>query len=147
MNADEILQAHLNQMTDCVMRQDFAAYLTGFSLPLHLVTATTNLTVTTEQELRLGFEEFGLMLKIQRVTDCIRLVSAAHKVDDQLICGTYATHLFSGGTRILPPVTSQTAMRHGADSGWRTVSITNGVAGRISSNAWVKESDSKGESA
>jgi hypothetical protein len=145
MDAGLILQAHLDQMTDCVMRADFAGYRTGFALPLHIITTTANLTVQTDEDLRLGFEEFAMMLRIQRVTDCIRLVISAQLLDPQLIQGSYETHLLSGGTRILLPVTSQTVMRRSVDAIWRTVSIANGVAGRISSAAWVKEIPPQGD--
>lgn len=147
MNAGPILQAHLDQMTDCAMRADYAGYRTGFALPLSIITTTTTQLVTSEEELRLGFEEFALMLQVQGITNCIRLVSTAQRLEDLLICGTYFSHLIVGGTRILPPVTSQVVLRHDPVHGWRTVCVANGVAGRISSANWVQERPPKGDTA
>lgn len=143
MDAGLILQAHLNQMTDCVMRADFAGYRTGFALPLSIMTTTTTQFVTSEEDLRLGFEEFVMMLQMQRVTDCVRLVSAAQRLDQQLIGGTYCSHLMVGGSRILPPVTSLVILRQDPGHDWRTVCVANGVAGRISSASWIQEIHSK----
>ncbi|MDO8885276.1 hypothetical protein [Pseudotabrizicola sp.] len=127
MQAAAILQTYLDEIAAAVMAGDFVAYRVGVVLPFHLVTHTANMTISTEDDLRVGFETFCGMLKSQRVTDYIRLVESAQDIDSSLITGRYVSHLISGGMRVIDPFHSQITLRH--DEGrWRAASITNALA-------------------
>ncbi len=122
-----ILQTYLDTISAAVMANDWATYRAGVIMPFHLVTHTANITVSTEKDLRAGFDTFRQTLELQRVTDFIRLVESAKQVDQDLITGRYTTHLMSGGHRLLDPYTSQITLRR-QDNIWRAASITNALA-------------------
>ncbi len=127
MQAVRILQDYLDDIAAAVMSGDYPRYRDGVVLPLHLVTHTTNLSVTTEDGLRNGFDAFRLMLRTQRVTDYIRLVESAQAIDEELISGRYVTHLIAGGMRVNDPFQSQITLRREAGR-WRAASITNALS-------------------
>lgn len=126
-NASSILQTYLDQIARAVMTDDWETYRAGVVMPFHLVTHTANITVSTEADLRAGFYTFRQTLEMQRVTDYIRLVESAKQVDEDLITGSYTTHLLSGGHRLLDPYTSQITLRR-QEGIWRAASITNALA-------------------
>ncbi|TGD44346.1 hypothetical protein EEB11_06630 [Pseudotabrizicola sediminis] len=127
MQAATILQSHLDDMAAAIMAKDFAAYLNGVVLPLHLVTHDENMSIVTEEDLRDGFDSFCEMLRSQRTTDYIRLVDSAQLLSPDLITGRYTTHVIAGATRVFDPFVSQTSLRR-AGGRWRAASITNSVA-------------------
>ena len=127
MQANAILQTYLDEIAAAVMVGDFAAYKAGVVLPFHLVTHSANLTITTDDKLREGFEAFRAMLQAQRVTDYIRLVESSQLLDPELMTGRYVTHLISGGMRVLDPFHSQITLRF-VEGRWCAASITNALA-------------------
>ncbi len=126
-DAPGILQAYLDRVAATVMHGDWDAYRGSVCLPFHLVTHAASLRIETEADLRTGFDAFAEMLRSQRITDYIRLVEGAERLDPDLISGRYVTHLMAGAHRILPPYRSQiTLRREGAV--WRAASISNALA-------------------
>lgn len=125
--ASGILQTYLDVIATAVMTNDWDTYRLGVIMPFHLVTHVANITVSTEQDLRAGFDTFRQTLLVQRVTDYIRLVESAKRVDEDLITGGYTTHLLSGGHRLLDPYASQITLRR-QEGAWRAASITNALA-------------------
>ncbi len=126
-DATDILQTYLDDMARHVFSGDFASYRDGVALPFHLVTASGSMVVETQEALRVGFDAFHGMLVAQRVTDYIRLVSRAERLDPQLINGSYVTHMMAGALRIAPPFASQIVLRQDAGGRWRGASIANAV--------------------
>lgn len=127
MQAIGILQEYLDEMGRHVLAADFDAYVSRICLPFHLLTAAANMVITTEAELRAGFDTFDIMLKAQRVTDYIRLAAHAMFVEDGLISGHYTTHFLSHSQRIVPPFPSQMVLRRTSAGVWQAASITNGL--------------------
>jgi len=127
MNALTILQSYLDEVGAAVLRGDWNAYEARVCLPFQLVTHTANLTVTTQGDLRAGFDAFVQTLRSQQVTDYIRLAEAAIQLDEALISGRYATHLMVHAHRILPPFRSEITLRLEGNR-WRAASITNALA-------------------
>lgn len=80
-----IVQTYLDDIAAAVMKGDFVTYRDAVSLPFHLITHSASLVVSTEQELRVGFETFNKMLISQQVTQYIRLVESAKQLDQTLI--------------------------------------------------------------
>ncbi|MFN4159602.1 MAG: hypothetical protein ACK4GO_14525 [Gemmobacter sp.] len=125
--APQILQLYLDEVAASVMRDDYAFYRSRVSLPFQLVTHAASLHITTEDELRQGFVTFAGTLRIQRVTDYLRLVEGGEFLDDALITGRYITHMMAGAHRILAPFRSSITLR--LEGGiWRGASITNALA-------------------
>ncbi|MFN3721507.1 MAG: hypothetical protein ACK4VZ_00565 [Paracoccaceae bacterium] len=127
MQAAAILQTYLDEIATAVMAGDFAAYRAGIATPFHLVTHTESLTLFSDDELQAGFDSFCSMLKLQRVTNYIRLVESAQQLDPDLLAGRYITHLIAGGMRVLDPFQSQITLRRVGDR-WCAASITNALA-------------------
>lgn len=127
MDAAAILQDYLDDVSLLVMAGDYPAYREVMCLPLHIISHDESKVVATEDDLRAGFEMFCQTLKMQKVTDFIRLVEATAELDPTLISGSYVTHLLSGGNRILPPFRNQITLRLEGNR-WRAASITNPLA-------------------
>jgi len=127
MDAPALLQSYLDDVAAAVMLGDWASYQAHVCLPFHLVTHTANLTVTTDTELRTGFDDFRETLRLQRITDYIRLVETASQIDPDLITGQYMTHILAGGHRVIAPFRSSITLRLIGNQ-WRAASITNALA-------------------
>ena len=127
MDASDIFQVYLDGVSLAVMTDDWATYRRAVHLPCHIISHDESKVVATEDDLRVGFDQFSQTLKFHKVTDYIRLVEAATQLDAGLISGSYVTHLISGGQRIMPPFRSQMTLRLIAGL-WRAVSVTNALA-------------------
>ncbi len=120
-----ILQSWLDEVGRAVMDGDFAAYARHVVLPFANVNPVATLIVATEAELRAGFEVFVDMLRHQRVTDYIRLVSEAHTIGETMIAGSYVTNFLANGHRVVPPFTSTVVLRRNEDGLWQAATIAN----------------------
>jgi hypothetical protein len=127
MTPSAIMQEYLDQVAGHVMAGRFEDYRDSVALPFHLVTASENLVLRTEGDLRASFDGFRDLLRLHRVTDYIRLVESCQQLDQGLIAGRYVTHLISGGTRIAETFHSQVTLRLVGNS-WRAASISNALA-------------------
>lgn len=121
-----LLQTYLDQVSQAVMTDDWPAYCARIALPCHIVSHNENKLVTTVEDLRAGFDQFRDTLRMQRVTDYIRLVEAASQLDADLISGRYVSHLISGSHRLIPPFRSEITLRL-AGTEWCAVSVTNSL--------------------
>ena len=127
MDAFALLQSYMDVVAAAVMQGDWPTYEAHVSLPFHLVTQTADMTVTTQTELRAGFDDFQETLKLQRITDLIQLVETASRLDHDRISGQYMTHLLASGHRVIAPYRSSITLRLIGNQ-WRAVSIANSSA-------------------
>ena len=127
MDAAAILQSYLDEVAATVMTLDWPTYRDCMCLPLLIISHDENKVVTNDDDLRAGFEIFGQTLRTQQVSDYIRLVETASRLDADLISGGYVTHLMSRGNRILAPFKSQITLRLTGNR-WRAASIANPLA-------------------
>jgi hypothetical protein len=126
-DAAAILQDYLDAVAKTVMEDDWPSYRDAVSLPCHVISHDESKVVSTEADLRAGFEQFRDTLRFHQVTDYIRLVESASLLDHDLISGSYISHLLARSYRILSPFRSQMTLRL-QGSRWRAVSVTNGLA-------------------
>lgn len=124
MDAAVILQDYLDVVGAAVMAGDWETYRSKVCIPFNLVTHSANITVDTQDMLRDGYDTFCSTLKSQRVTDYIRLVQSAARLDTNLISGSYVTHIIASDTRVVPPYRSQITLRWECEM-WTAASITN----------------------
>ena len=127
MAAPAVLQSFLDEIGDALMADDWPTYRPCVHLPCHIVSFEGNTVVTTEAELRDGFNEFRDKLRFHRVTDYIRLVEHAAQLEHDMISGSYLSHLICNGHRLMDPSRSQITLRL-IDGRWRAASVTNGLA-------------------
>jgi hypothetical protein len=109
------------------MTDDWDTYLAHVSLPCQIVSHDENKIVETAEDLKDGFARFRDTLRIQRVTDYIRLVESATRLDRDLISGRYVSHLIAGGHRLMPPFRSEMTLRL-IGNRWRATSVANSLA-------------------
>ena len=127
MDAPETLQAYLDEVSRSVLADDWETYRQCVALPCHIVSHDESKVVSTEDDLRAGFDQFRDTLRINRITDYVRLVDSATMLDRDLISGSYVSHLISHGQRIMPPFRSQMTLRL-IGNRWRAAWVTNGLA-------------------
>jgi hypothetical protein len=127
MDAAKIFQDYLDEVSKAVMADDWEAYRDGICLPCHIISHDESKVVETEDDLRAGFDLFRDTLRAQQVTDYIRLMESAARLDQALISGKYVTHLLSGGRRVMPPFKSQMTLRLMGNR-WRAASVSNALA-------------------
>ena len=122
-----ILQDYLDTLSRASLEGDWNTYRRYVGLPFVLVTDTATLTVSTEDMLRGGFDEFTAMLRALQVTDYIRLAEDGRMLSDDLLAGFYVSHLLSKSVRVLPPFRSQITLRR-VDGIWLCAAITNALS-------------------
>ena len=127
MDTPAILQAYLDEVSAAVLRDDWETYRAGIALPCAIISHDESKIVETEDDLHAGFTHFRDTLRAQRVTDYIRLVEGAMRLDTDLIAGSYVSHILAGGMRIVAPYRSQMTLRL-VGNRWRAASVTNGLA-------------------
>ena len=127
MPALTLLQSYLDEIGTAVLVGDWETYRSHVHLPFTLITETATLNVTTEADLKLGFDSFHEMLKFQKVTDYVRLAESAVNISDHLISGRYVSHFIAGTHRIIPPFRSTMTLRMIGNM-WRAVAITNSIS-------------------
>jgi hypothetical protein len=124
MLATDVLQRFVDEMGEAVMRDRFDDYRAGVRLPLNILTSVANLTVSTVEDLRGGFDDFTEMLRNRSVTDMIRVVMDAGFESPDCIVGIYETNLLSGDQHVVPPFYSKMWLcRSGA--AWQATKIHN----------------------
>ena len=126
MDPGQILQTYLNAVGEAVMVDDWPTYSAAVSLPCLILTSDESKVVASLDELRAGFDLFRDTLRLQRVTDYVRLVEHAAQAGPGLISGRYVTHVISASQRVVYPFRSHMTLRQfGAN--WRAVSVTNSL--------------------
>lgn len=123
MPAREIVQDFIDVMATATLAGDWDTYSAHVSLPFELITASARMIVSSDEDLRQGFDQFHEMLKSQRVTEYIRLVDTARQDTPLIVTGSYTSHFMAGSHRILPPMHSQITLRLDGNL-WRALSIT-----------------------
>ncbi len=127
MDAATILQSYLDEVSVAVLADDWDSYRDAVSLPCHIVSHDESKVVATVEELKAGYDQFRGTLQAQRVTDYVRLVETAARLDPDLISGSYLSHIISNGNRVLLPFQSQMTLRLQGNR-WRAASVTNALA-------------------
>ncbi len=122
----ELFQGYLEEVGATVMANDSTAFAARVALPFHPMTETASLVVATEADLRAGFDDFQQTLRVQHVTDMIRLADSAVLLNENLISGRYVTHLLNSAHRVVPPIRSQMTLRR-AHGVWQAASIANSL--------------------
>ena len=88
MEAANILQTYLDEVSRSVLADDWETYRQCVALPCHIVSHDESKVVSTEDDLRAGFDQFRDTLRINRITDYVRLVvrpNIAREKIDQLL--------------------------------------------------------------
>lgn len=127
MEPEVILQDYLDEVSAAVLHDDWETYRSGISLPCAVISHDESKVVTTEADLRAGFDSFRDTLHALKVTDYIRLVDRAERLDRDLISGSYMSHVIAGGHRLVAPYRSIMVLRL-VGNRWRAASVTNGLA-------------------
>lgn len=146
MSPVAILQTYLDRIAQAVLRERFDEYRALIELPLSIQTSSANLTITTEEDLLDGFDDYTDMLQSHAVTDMIRPVKAAIFQGNNHIAGIYETRLMSGSRQVLPSFHSK--MWIGCHDGvWKAIKIHNTtketrwpmLLTRLSTKHWLSE--------
>jgi len=127
MQASAIVQTYLDEVAAIVVAGDWEAYTDVVCRPFTMITHSGTLSFATPDDIRCIYDGFRDLLRSQHVTNFIRLVDTAHQIEHDLISASYVTHLISGGTRIMDPVTSGITLRLDGNR-WRAASITNALS-------------------
>jgi hypothetical protein len=119
-----ILQDYLDRIGQAVISERFDRYRAGVQLPLSILTSSANLTVSTEDALQDGFDDYIEMLQSHGVDAMLRSVKAAAFQGNEHIVGIYDTRLMSGRRQVLP--TFHSKMWIGCYDGvWKAIKIHN----------------------
>lgn len=146
MPASTILQRYLDEMGRAVMDERLDDYIARVQLPLHILTSSASLAVSTLDDLADGFDDFVAMIQGHGVTDMQRTVQAAIFQGNDHIVGVYETRLLAGDKLALPAFHSK--MWIGCYDGvWKAIKIHNTtnearwpmLLTRLSTEDWLSE--------
>lgn len=101
----------LDQITGSVLSGDWDCYLRHTAMPLALVSPPNTVVLSTEDQLRLGFESAVKMYRDLRVTDVVRSLRDQHPIGAYMVALRFDTHVFAGSTRIFPPYPNEAIAR------------------------------------
>lgn len=127
MLALQTLQSYLDESDANLLRADWPGYSAGVALPFTMITEASVMTVSSEAELRAGFDAYQNMIHTQRLTDVVRLAETAAALGERLISGRYITHMMAGSHRIMPPFRSNLTLRLTGNR-WQAICVTNSLA-------------------
>jgi hypothetical protein len=127
MDSAGILQHYLDEVSSATLKADWETYREAITLPCAVISHNESKIITTDDDLRAGFDSFTSTLHALKVTDYIRLVEHATRLDHDLISGSYISHLIAGGQRVLAPYRSIMTLRL-VGNRWKAASVTNGLA-------------------
>jgi hypothetical protein len=114
MNPLTIYQEALNTVSQAVLAGDFPRYAAMIDLPYLVHTATTDLLVTTVEDLRPTFDALHQGLRARGIAHYERVARAADYVDRARIEGWHHTHMIANGLAVNHPhVSRQTLVRRG----------------------------------
>lgn len=117
MNPLTIYQDALDTVSAAVLAGDFEAYAAMIDLPYLIHTATTDLLVSTREDLRPTFDALSQGLKARGVTHYERVARAADYVARDRIEGWHHTHILIDGEPLAyPHVSRHKLVRRG--EGW-----------------------------
>lgn len=120
----EVLQAYLDRVGKAVLAERFDLYRDAVQLPLSILTSSASLTVSTEESLLDGFDDYTDMLQSHGVTEMVRTVKVAQFQGNDHIVGIYETKLMNGAKQVLP--TFHSKMWIGCYDGvWKCIKIHN----------------------
>jgi len=124
MQAIDICQIHLDDVSSAMLAGDFGRYVKLMTLPLHLIADTGTHVVANEADLRRVFETYAEILRIQHFTELIRLAESAVQLQPGLISCYYETNILQRGHRLVAPFRSHMFVRN-VDGVWQTAMIAN----------------------
>lgn len=109
-DAVSIYQAHIDALSDALLRRDHHAFSGQMSFP-HTMILYDQAVVTPDAETSFhNLTEYAMTFQSQRVTEFIRLCSGAHFVTPTRIEGTHVSHMLSGATRLSAPYANRVAV-------------------------------------
>jgi len=89
-----------------VMVGDVEAARRWIRLPWPVITLTAKFIVDTDEALVAGILAYAQTLRLQGVTDYIRIAKKAYYLDDISIEGHHVTHTLRGSVPVVPPMTT-----------------------------------------
>lgn len=120
-------QAWLDRVSQSFFDDDFATYRASVQLPMMLVTQGGNMVVSEEEALRKGFDSWRDMLRVQGVTDMVRIAHEVTVLNDGMIDGRYTTHLLRNAMPIVPPFESSMMLVF-VEGAWKAASVASGMS-------------------
>jgi hypothetical protein len=128
-DAKATLQGFLDDVGAAVMGGNFEAYADRIRLPFSILTSVASIDITTETDLRAGFDDFAELIRTKGVTEMIRVVMDAWNEGPDAIVGFYETNLIDGRDHVMPPFYSKMWLLR-AEGAWKVTKIHNTVQDR-----------------
>ena len=117
-------QSYLDELSRCVLHEDFDAYANAIILPFPLTTARATIWVRTRDELEEGFEAQADMMRDLQVTAIDRRADDMLETAPDMLVGSYQTHTLRGSDRVVASYPSvMTLRRH--EGLWKAAALSN----------------------
>ena len=118
-------QAFLDDISNCFINKDFAAWERHVELPFSMVTSEGTISIKDQAGLRQNFEHYLTACKVMNIDAIVRKPIAMDVCQDGNMLATYETELLSHGHRATAPYES-TALLHLSGTTLKMTSILNG---------------------
>jgi len=122
-----IYQKHLDDLSDALIRLDFAAFQSRISLPHGITTETEHFVIETEEQMSDIFHGFAARYGERGLTAFVRIAKTARFVGPDEIIGTHESHQMAQATRITRPYPNRVRLVRGADGIWRETHCANAI--------------------
>lgn len=127
-DAMTVLQDLIDTQSRALMAADTGLMRTTVQFPYRRITATTDMIIESEDDLRVGVNAFHQSISGMGVNHLIRLVTQADYLSAEYIEGRYMTHVLRNASAMLPPYENHVILRH-VDHAWRVIEIRSELSG------------------
>ena len=104
-------QAFLDDISNCFVDKDFAAWEKHVELPFSIVTDAGTISIKDQAGLRQNFEHYLTACKVMNIDAIVRKPVAMDVCPDGKLLATYETELLSHGNRATAPYKSSALLQ------------------------------------
>ena len=121
--AEDVLERATRSLFTC----DFDEWANATTLPVTLVSREGTSIPRTSAEKRTHFDLFCAAMQTQQVTDIIRQVMTAERIDPWHIAASYKTEMLRHADRVVDPYHSTMTLLFCGDGQWRASTVLNAL--------------------
>lgn len=116
-------QLWLDRWADCILEDDFEAFLEMSLLPFTVTTPGASWTVADPQDYRLGFDVYRDKLRELGANIVARTLREIEHICEHHVFVTYDNHIMQGTRRVLAPTRARAELRQ-VKGQWKALNVT-----------------------
>lgn len=121
-----LFQTILDRISAAFLSGDVDGWVNTLSLPCQLVTRQGTESFETAEDVRADFAAYQREFAEHGITNIVREAKTAERIDEDLMTGTYTTHILRGAQHVVPPWDASMTLR--CENGlWRVTTVMRAI--------------------